>query len=444
MNFSFTFPDMKEKKLSNGIHSTWLPDFAHPIITVTLLIPVGRYADPAGLEGVSELTVGLMQKGTKSLTAEAFSEKLEQTGASIFIDVKDECLTIGVRMLSKVAVEIVPLFWDMVCNPAFDKGEFSRIKKEMITGLNAEYADPGTLAGKHFNAELFGPLNPAGRKHTVYTVKNIKLEHIKEFYSSWIAPQESNIIIAGAMDAEEMQKNWEDLFVTWQKGEPQRQKIDVTVPPLPGNRIRIVDKPELSQTTLLLGHSCVDELHDKKIALSLANFILGAGNFSSRLMSRVRSDTGQTYGISSQIYSNKKLGSFAISTSTQNNQIKEVLTAIFDVYNEFTEKGATESEIEKAKQFATGNMAFELEGINNIVEKLLWLRFYGRENSYIEAYDSHLEPITCDMLKDSLQKYLKSEYFIIIAVGRQNEILEHLSTYGKVQSFKCRANPVNI
>ncbi len=442
MEFSFKFPDMIEKVLPNGIRSIWLPDFAQPVITVTFLIPVGRYAEPAGLEGVSELTVGMMQKGTKSLPAEVFSEKLEQTGASVLVDVKDECITLGVRMLSKVASEIVPLFWDMVCNPVFDKSEFARLKKEMITGLNAEYSDPGSIAGKHFNAELFGPLNPAGRKQTLYTVKNIKLENIKEYYSSCIAPQESNIIIAGAMNADDMQKNWESLFANWENREARKHKADLTIPDLTSNRIRVIDKPELSQTTLLMGHSCIHELHDNKITLALANFILGGGNFSSRLMSRIRSETGKTYGIASQIYSNKKLGSFAISTSTQNNQLKEVLASIFDVYNDFTTKGATESEIEKAKQFAAGNMAFELEGINNIVEKILWLRFYERDKSFIESYETYLQPINCENLLESLQKYFLSEHFVIIAVGKQNEIMDHLSAYGDVQCFKCRANPV--
>jgi zinc protease len=442
MKFSFKFPDMKEKILPNGMRSIWLPDFAHPVITVSLLIPAGRYADPVGLEGISELTVGLMQKGTKSLPAEAFSEKLEQTGASIVMDVKDECITIGVRMLHKAASEIIPLFWDMICNPALDKSEFKRLKKEMITGLNAEYADPGALAGKHFNAELFGPLNPAGRKNTLYTVKNINLEHIKNFYSVHIAPQDANLIIAGAMKVEDMQKKWESLFSNWDNKKAEKSTYEIVVPDLTKNRIRIIDKPELSQTTILLGHPCVNELHEKRITLALANFILGGGNFSSRLMSRIRSDTGKTYGIASQIFSNRKLGSFMISTSTQNNQLREVISSIFDVYNDFTKKGATEPEIEKAKQFATGNMAFELEGINNIVEKLLWLRFYERDNSYIESYESHLQPINRDTLLDSVQKHLMFENFVIVAVGKQNEILEQLSAYGEVQCFKCRANPV--
>ena len=87
-------------------------------------------------------------------------------------------------------------------------------------------------------------------------------------------------------------------------------------------------------------------------------------------------------------------------------------------------------------------MAFELEGIYNIVEKLLWLRFYERENSYIETYESHLEQINDRTLLESVQKYLKHENFVIVAVGRQNEILEQLSEYGEVQCFKCRDNPV--
>ncbi len=438
----FTFPPMKEYDLSNGMHCMLIPDFTHPIVTVTLQIPIGRYLDKPSFEGTAELALGLIQKGTKTYSSEVFSQKIEQSGASLFADLKDECLTLGVRMLKSVSQEIVPLFWDMVCNPALDEKEFARLKKEMLTGLNAEFSDPSVLAGKHFNAALFGAEHPAGRKHSVYTVKNIALQDIKDYYAQYCTAEESTIIVAGAMTEEEMQKEWESLFSSWTKKRSSSPAFSAKDPVLPNNRVRIVDKPELSQTTLLIGHPAIPEMHESRVNLALANFIFGGGNFSSRLMSRIRSKIGKTYGIVSQIVTNKRLGAFTVSTTTQNSHLKEVLFSIFDEYREFCEQGPTNEEVEKAKQFALGNMAFELEGIPNIVEKLLWLRFYGRENSFIEDYSQHLSPITAQSIRDALKEFFKSDHFVIIAVGKQKEIEMILREYGEVTSFKHRENPL--
>ncbi len=442
MNFQYTFPPMEEYTMSTGMRVIWLPDFRHPVITVTLQIPVGRFYDPFSSEGTAELTASLMLKGPKSLSSEAFAEIFENAGATVFADVKDEYIIIGVRMLKKAADTIVPLFWEMITDSVLDAREFSRLKKEMITGLRAEFADPATLANRHFYAELFGATHPAGRNHTLDTVKHVSLEQIIKFCNDYITPQNSCLVVAGACELDTMKNQWEALFQTWKKEAHVLPANTHTVPDLQENRIRIIDKPELSQTTILLGHQGITELNMNKVPLAIANYILGGGNFSSRLMARIRTETGRTYGIASQLSSMKNYGLFTIGTSTQNNQLQGVISSILDVYATFMHDGPTESEIEKAKQFATGNMAFELEGLNNIVEKLVWLRFYGRENSYIEQFNSMIEPIDCSAVKDALQEDFASQHFVIIAVGRKTEIAGQLEQFGTSRFFKCRDNPL--
>ncbi len=440
--FDYTFPPIEEYTLPNGMRVIWLSDSTHPVQSLTLQIPVGKLSDPAFREGTAELAVSLMLKGPKSISSEEFTETFEHAGASLFADVKDEYTIISVRMLKKAANEIVPLFWKMISNPALDKKEFLRIKKEMVTGLKAEFSDPSTLANKHFYAELFGREHPAGRNNLISNVKRISLEQIVSFYTTCIGPKDSCMVIAGDGSTTAMKEEFENLFVAWQKKSDCAPSVSDSLPVLSENRIRIIDKPEFSQTTILMGHTSIHELHRNKIPLAIANYILGGGNFSSRLMARIRSEMGRTYGIASQLSCLKSYGIFSIGSSTQNNQVEGVITAILDVYDNFVSNGPTESENDKAKQFAAGNMAFELEGLNNIVEKLLWLRFYGRDNSYIESFDSLISPIKSTGIRDALQKNFMSENFVIIAVGKRIEIEKQLEKFGNVQHFNCRDNPL--
>ncbi len=250
------------------------------------------------------------------------------------------------------------------------------------------------------------------------------------------------MVIAGDGSTAAMKKEFENLFVEWQKESDCAPSVSDSLPALSENRIRIIDKPDFSQTTILMGHTSIHELHHNKIPLAIANYILGGGNFSSRLMARIRSEMGRTYGIASQLSCLKSYGIFSIGSSTQNNQVQGVITSILDVYDNFVSSGPTESEIDKAKQFAAGNMAFELEGLNNIVEKLLWLRFYGRDNAYIESFDSLISPIDSEGIRDALQKNFMSENFVIIAVGKRIEIEKQLEKFGNTQLFNCRDNPL--
>jgi zinc protease len=108
---------------------------------------------------------------------------------------------------------------------------------------------------------------------------------------------------------------------------------------------------------------------------------LGGGNFSSRLMASVRSKKGKTYGISSQTCLQPELRYFhGFNGYPQRADRRSAYNDIFRLSAISRHTGVTDQELAKAKQFAIGNMAFQLEGIGNITEKLLWLRLYGRDN----------------------------------------------------------------
>jgi zinc protease len=191
----------------------------------------------------------------------------------------------------------------------------------------------------------------------------------------------------------------------------------------------------------MIGHPVPGELSPDRSALALANYILGGGNFSSRLMERIRSKQGKTYHVGSQLMLNRQCGIFLISTATQSAQTGEVVKTAFDVYREFSESGATEEEIEKAKKFVVGNMAFQLEGIGNIAEKLLWLKFYGREVGYIEHFDDMISSIGRDAINKAIRSYLSSERFAMVVVAPDRSVRPQVAGYGKVTEMHFRAEP---
>jgi zinc protease len=155
-------------------------------------------------------------------------------------------------------------------------------------------------------------------------------------------------------------------------------------------------------------------------------------------MSRIRSADGRTYGISSQIASERYFGAFLIQTSTQNSQVSTVIRSILDAYREFVENGVEQQELENAKKFAIGNMAFQLEGIGNIAEKLLWLRFYDRADSYIENFDSMINRITLEGINETIRTCFFPENVIIAVAGCKAQIYKQLKEFGPVSVFHYR------
>jgi zinc protease len=298
-----------------------------------------------------------------------------------------------------------------------------------------------SIANRHFTTLLCGTVHPAGRVQTKRSIQRITLSHVKSFYTTCIAPEGGVFVVAGDINPESMLESVRSSCSSWNAGRSKPAVFGGPLPPLLSTNIRLIDKPDLSQVSLIMGHPVSGELDEKRNELALANYVLGGGNFSSRLMAHIRSKEGKTYGISSQISCSRNFGVFTIATATQNAQAADMLASIMTVYRGVAEGGITGEELTKAKQFAIGNMAFQLEGIVNVADKLLWLRQFSRDISYIEHFNDMISEISLDSVNSAVRTYLASPYFSIVAVGQKDAIRETLAPYGPVNIVNFRTDP---
>jgi zinc protease len=430
----FTFPSYEEHTFDNGLHCILIPDHEQEGMVAALQLPFGRFADSKGAEGCAELCVGLMQKGTRSKPFEQFSDEFEQQGAVLFSETGEEQTMIGVRMLSSLKEKLFPNFWEMIVAPRFDEKELSRLQQELITALRAESVDPGSIANRHFFHELAGGGHPAGRHHTAESIRKINQAAILKFYAEQFVPEGCTLVVAGDFKTDWFLREFGPLLSQWQ-GAPRQTLCEAPAASAPHKAVRFIEKNDLTQVSLMVGQGAPGELDPQRTPVALANYVFGAGNFSSRLMTRVRSSAGKTYGIVSHIMAERRFGALTIATSTQNRQLDEVLGAILNEFRHFCAEGITAHEFENAKRFAIGNMAFQLEGITNLVEKMLWLRFYRRPVDYIERFDAMINAITLDTVNAAVRTCFDPEKLIIIGVGRKTEVVSQLARYGTPRQF---------
>jgi predicted Zn-dependent peptidase len=440
MKFNYAFPPMDEFVLDNGLKLLLVPDHEQNGLVFALQLAAGRFTDPIGFEGLCEVTAALLTKGTKSFSPDEFSSLFENAGATLFSDVGEEHIVLGMRLLVPAVQQLLPLFVEMIASPRFAQEEYTRLLREMVTALQAEAVDTASLASRHFYGELAGNAHPAGRPQTMESLRNISMPEVKDFFGSFFVPRGSVCVIAGDFEFAKMKRFAVEQFSFWKRSGDVKGVIAGQVPPSNAKKpaIRLVNKPDVTQVSLAVGRASPGERCPAKNALLLANYIFGGGNFSSRLMTRIRTGDGKTYGIASQLLTETEFGAFLITTSTRNAELKDVLSSILDEYRRFYAHGVTAEELEKAKQFAIGNMAFQLEGIGNVVDKLLWLRFYGRPDSYIERFEEMIAAIDVATVNDAVTKYLSPENLVIVAVGKKAEVLPQLSSFGDVRQFNFR------
>jgi zinc protease len=440
VNQGFRFPPTEEATCPNGLQVVVVPDREQPAVVLALQFPRGRFADPVGLEGVTELSIALMQKGTRELPPDMFAAQFERTGSVLFAEVGEEHTVVGCKMLSRFAETVVPLFWALVVEPGLADAELNRLKRESRTSLDAELADPMNLALRRFHVQLYGKGHPAGRSHTPRSVGRIDGVAVRECVERICHPAGALLVVAGDVDSRLLGGKWLDLFGRWS---PTHEHAQPECPEAPQAQGRVpallLHKPGLTQTSMVFGQIVPGENAQQRLELGLANYVLGGGNFSSRLMSEIRSRMGSTYGISSHISRFTRFGELIMSTTTQDSQVGEMIAGVRTVFGRFVAEGITEEELAKACSYAIGSLAFQLEGIEHVVERLLWLRLYGREKRYIEGFADRVRELTREGVNQAIREYFCPETLVLTAVGDRAKIDQQVRSFGPVEQRHYRA-----
>src|SRR5262245_20083228 len=92
----YRFPRFERLVLGNGVRLIVVPAPKLPLVTISALIDAGAVNDPAGLEGVAQLTAQLLTQGTKSSDGAELTLRFERLGASV--ESYADCDTAGLSM----------------------------------------------------------------------------------------------------------------------------------------------------------------------------------------------------------------------------------------------------------------------------------------------------------------------------------------------------------
>jgi zinc protease len=124
----------------------------------------------------------------------------------------------------------------------------------------------------------------------------------------------------------------------------------------------------------------------------VANYVLGGGGFSSRLMDEVRVKRGLTYGISTSLNSYNKASVMIGSVATRADAVRQTVQVVRDTLADFAATGPTQQELDDAKTYLTGSFPLAFAQNSGTAAQLgtfqrqnLDVGYVSRRNSLIQA-----------------------------------------------------------
>jgi zinc protease len=403
---------------TNGITVVVLEQHFLPIVEIHALIKAGSAQDPPEKAGVANLTASLLDEGTTSRTSKQLAEQIDFVGGSLEAKASEDFTTASARVLKKDVDLGFTLLADILQHPAFQKQEFERIRTQLLGEMASDNDDPGHVAMKAFNQLVFHghpyrwPVNG-----TEETLSKVTLADVQAFYAKEYQPSQIILTIVGDMTVEQATALVQTHFGAWKKGATPPRNIKDPAP-IKRRTVQLIEK-DLTQSTIVLGHGGIQRANPDFYAVTVMNYILGAGGFSSRLMDSIRDKQGLAYGIMSHFDARLLPGSFWINLQTRTEATNQAIAGVLTELKNIREAQVSDQELAEAKSFLVGSFPLRFDTTAKLAQVLAQVEFYGLGFEYFSQYPKSIERVTKEDVLRVAKQYLDPQRYALVVVGNQ-------------------------
>ena len=412
-----------ERDLGGGAKLFVQTSHVLPIVAVVVALKTGAAHDPAGKEGLSRATARMLRRGCDGLDAIAVERTIDGLGGEVGFEVAASSTAVSGQVLTRNLEPFVDVIAKMIGKPTFAQDEVDRLLRETRAELLESLDNDRALADRFFRRRLFAghPYGRAGRG-TAASIAAIDRDSIRGHHAAHFVRGNVIVAMSGDVTADEAERLARKLV----DGLPEKAapgEVLVDPPPLAGRHLVFVDKPERTQTQILVGGLGTSATDPDHVALTVANAIFG-GTFTSRLTREVRGKRGWSYGASSRLGVDRRRHSFVMWTFPAATDAAPCVALEIDLLEKLVAGGVTEREVKFIQRYLTRSWAFEIDTAQKRVHHALDVALLGLPADYYSGYVDHIAAVTPDAANAALRARISAADAVVTVVGTAATTLE--------------------
>jgi len=425
LNYSPPKAATHRRVLANGVVAFLAEDHDFPLVNVSVLIRTGSYLDPKGKEGLAAMMGSQLRAGgTTTLPAEKFDEEVDFLAATISSGVGDTQGTANLNCLSKDIDRALVLFASMLKDPGFQQDRIDLYKNQALQAMERRNDKTEGIQAREWGRLMRGGDHFSNVPTTKASIDSITRQDLKDFHKKTYHPGAFILAVSGDFKTSEMIVRLERMFQGW-------PSLTTSVPPVPKPMhtpqpgVYLVNKSDVNQGRVSIGHLGTMRDNPDYYALSIMDDILGGGGFTSRIMSRVRSDEGLAYSAGSNygfgIYYD---GVFQASFQSKSPTVAHATAIVLEEIEKIRAQKVTQEELETSINSAVEVFPRYFASAAAIVGTFANDEYTGRKPNFWETYRDRIRAVTADDVLRVAKKYLAPDKIVILAVGNVDDMLK--------------------
>lgn len=400
-------------------------EHALPLVHVGVIVRTGSVHDPRGLEGLTRTTARMLRMGTRALTAQQVEETIDALGAQLSVGCAPSYVQFGGVVVAHNLEPFFELLSELIAAPVFRAADLARAKRETVAELVGVCDDDRALAARHFRGFALGK-HPYARSvvGTTRSVRAITRDAVISHYEKHFLRSNVIVSMAGAVDAERA-RSLVAKYLTLPGGRAPKLEVPATTIAR-GRRLLIVDKPQRTQTQIIVGTLGTHALDPDHTALQVANVVFG-GLFTARLTHEIRSVRGLSYGASSSLGHDRQRELWSMWTFPAAKDAQLCLQLQLQLYEQWIAEGVKPSELRRAKSFLVKSHAFEIDTAQKRLDQRIEAELFGLPADYFDAFVARVKRVSVDDANAALTRRLSRRDLAITVVATASELKAQLS-----------------
>ena len=424
---SWEVPKAKDAKvvLKNKVPAYLVADPSGvPLVRVSVWWRGGAYLDPAGKEGLaslfgSQLAVG----GTQKTDAAKLEDRLEALAATLSSSCGPTSGGIHIRVQEKDLAEGLALLMQALTQPAFAQDRLDLAKKNARQGLERRNDAVTSIAQLQMPALLFGEGFFATERTTAASLDAITREDLLALHASLLHPANLVVEVSGKLERRAMTDLLNRTVGAIKAGPAAKPSPKVPLPEFarkPGLYVTDKDAPQAMLQWAFPGMRRSDP--DWYPAMVM-NHVLGGGGFAARLMKKIRSDEGLTYGVRTQLGEGPYWrGDLTGGLQTKNATVAYALRLALAEMQRLKDEPLTQAELISVKDGLVESFPAQWASRQAIANRFAEEQLTGWPEDWWVDYREKVKAVTAADVQKAARKLLDFEKMVVLAVGKASEI----------------------
>ena len=380
----------------------------------------------------------LLNKGTKTRTAEQIAESIDFVGGSLGASAGDDWISVSSTVLTEfLDTALVPE--RRGAQPTFPEEELETERTRALSALQANFGSPGFIAARRHGRDLRRPPVRRLRDARSRSARSRGMISVA-FHRTHFRPGNALVVVAGDVRPDDVVRRIERHFGDWSGH--AGQGLAPTPPERSAREIVFVHKPGTVQAVIRFGHLMPPATHRDWIALDVATQILGGGT-TGWFFQTLRQEKGYTYGAYVGTAQKIEPGYFQAGAEVRNEDAESALEEFFRLISRLRDEPVPAADLETARNYMTGSFPLTIETPQQVAGQIASTRLLGLPNDHLARYRDRVAAVTAADVQRVAREHIRPDRAVVVVVGDATQILDKVEKFGPVRIVDPDGNPLD-